>query len=122
MRLFGNNAKKQTRVTTLIGNSTHVGRDFLSFTDGIYIHGHVELDVVGTGKSRTTISISEGGEVDGDLRADDVYVTGTVRGDIRAAGHLRLMPTARISGDVEYASLDIDDGAVVQGSARKLGG
>jgi cytoskeletal protein CcmA (bactofilin family) len=30
------------------------------------------------------------------------------------------MPTAHILGDVEYASLDIADGAVVQGTARKV--
>jgi cytoskeletal protein CcmA (bactofilin family) len=120
MGLFRKKSGKQAAVTALIGNSTHVGRDFLSFRDGIYIHGHVELDVVGTGKSKTAISISEDGKVDGDVRAVDVYVAGTVHGDVRATGHLRLMPTARIHGDVEYASLDIADGAIVQGAARRL--
>ena len=120
MRLFGKKTKKPTTVTALIGNSTHIDKDLLRFTDDIYIHGHVELDVVGTGESRTVISISEDGEVGGDIRAVDIYVAGTVRGDVRATGHLRLMPTARISGDVEYASLDIADGAIVQGAARKI--
>lgn len=106
--------------TALIGNSTHVDKDLLKFTDDIYIHGYVELDVVGTGESRTAINISEDGEVGGDIRAVDIYVAGTVRGDVRATGHLQLMPTARISGDVEYASLEIADGAIVQGEARKL--
>jgi len=120
MGLFGKKSKKQTVVTALIGNSTHVDSDFLRFTDGIYIHGLVELNVVGTGESRTAISISEDGEVDGDIRAVDVYVAGTVRGAVHATGHLQLMPTARICGDIEYASLDIADGAIVQGDARKL--
>jgi len=121
MGLFGKKAKKQAAVTALIGTSTHVDGNFLRFTDGIYIHGHVELDVVGTGESRTAINISEDGEVDGDIRAVDVYVAGTVRGDVYATGHLQLMPTARICGDVEYATLDIADGAIVQGAARKSG-
>ena len=120
MRLFGKKTRKPTTLTTLIGNSTHIDKDLLRFTDDIYIHGHVELDVVGTGKSRTAISISEDGKVGGDIRAVDIYVAGTVRGDVRATGHLRLLPTARISGDVEYASLDIADGAIVQGAARKI--
>ena len=120
MGLFGKKPRKQTVVTALIGNSTHVDREYLRFTGGIHIHGHVELDVVGTGASSTVISISEDGKVDGDIRAVDVFVAGTVRGDVYATGHLQLMPTARIWGDVEYASLDISDGAIVQGAARKL--
>ena len=123
MRLFGKKSKrpkKKAAVTVLIGKSTHIDREFLRFTDGIYIHGQVELDVVGTGESRTAISVTEDGEVDGDIRADDVYVAGIVRGNVRATRHLRLMPTARIHGDVEYTSLDIADGAIVQGAARKL--
>jgi cytoskeletal protein CcmA (bactofilin family) len=120
MRLFGKKTKRPMTVTALIGNSTHIDKDLLRFTDDIYIHGHVELDVIGTGDSRTAISISEDGQVGGDIRAVDIYVAGTVRGDVRATGHLRLMPTARISGDVEYASLDIADGAIVQGAARKI--
>jgi len=107
-------------VTALIGNSTRVDKDFFRFTGGIHIHGHVELDVVGTGDASTAISISENGEVDGNIQADDVFVAGTVHGNVSATGHLRLMPTAEIRGDVEYSTLDIADGAIVQGAARKL--
>ena len=113
--------KKKSVVTALIGHSTHIGRNFLSFTDDIYIDGHVELDVVGSGKSNTGVSISEHGEVDGDIRAVDVYIAGIVHGDVHASGHLRLAHTARVSGDVEYATLDIADGAIVEGIVRKLG-
>jgi cytoskeletal protein CcmA (bactofilin family) len=43
-----------------------------------------------------------------------------VHGNVYATGHLQLVPTARVRGDVEYASLDIADGAVIKGAARKL--
>lgn len=120
MGLFGKKTKKKTVVTALIGNSTHVDSDFLSFTGGIHIHGHVGLDVVGSEDSGTAINILENGEVDGDVRAVDVFIAGVVHGNVYATGHLKLMPTARLRGDVEYASLDIADGAVIQGAARKL--
>ena len=106
-------------VTALIGNSTHIDTKFLSFIGGIHIHGRVGLDVVGSEDSGTAISIFEYGEVDGDVRAVDIFIAGVVHGNVYATGHLQLMPTARVRGDVEYASLDIGDGAVIHGEVRK---
>lgn len=120
MGLFGKKTKKKAVVTALIGESTHIDSDFLSFTGGIHIHGHVGLDVVGGEETGTAISISEHGEVAGDVRAVDVFIAGVVHGNVYATGHLQLMPTARVRGDIEYATLDIGDGAIVQGEARKL--
>jgi cytoskeletal protein CcmA (bactofilin family) len=120
MGLLGKKKKKKMVVTALIGSSTHIDSDFLSFTGGVHIHGHVGLNVVGSEDTGTAITISESGEVDGDVRAVDVFIAGVVHGNVYATGHLQLMPTARVHGDVEYASLDIADGAVIQGAARKL--
>ena len=120
MRFLGKKAKKKMLVTALIGNSTHIDTKFLSFTGGIHINGRVGLDVVGSEDSGTAISIFENGEVDGDVRAVDIFIAGIVHGNVYATGHLQLMPTARVRGDVEYASLDIADGAVIRGAARKL--
>ena len=119
MRYFNKKTKKQTVVTTLIGSSTHIDANFLSFTGGIHIHGHVGLDVVCSEDSGSAISILENGVVDGDVRAVDVFIGGVVHGNVYASGHLQLMPTARVRGDVEYASLDIADGAVIHGEVRK---
>jgi cytoskeletal protein CcmA (bactofilin family) len=120
MGFFRKKARTQAVVTALIGNSTHIDSKFLSFTGGIHIHGRVGLDVVGSEGSGTAISIMENGEVDGDARAVDVFIAGVVHGNVYATGHLQLMRTARVHGNVEYASLDIADGAVIQGAARKL--
>jgi cytoskeletal protein CcmA (bactofilin family) len=120
MGLFGKKKQTKTVVTSLIGESTHIDSNFLSFAGGIHIRGHVRLDVVGSKDSGTAVSILEGGEVGGDVRAVDIFVAGVVHGNVRASGHLQLMTTARIRGNIEYASLDIADGAVVEGTARKL--
>jgi cytoskeletal protein CcmA (bactofilin family) len=120
MGLLGKKPKKKTVVTALIGSSTYIDSDYLSFTGGIHIHGHVGLDVVGSEDSGTAISVLEEGEVGGDVRAVDIFIAGIVYGNVYATGHLQLMPTARVRGDIEYATLDIADGAIVQGAARKL--
>ena len=120
MGLFGKKSPKKAVVTALIGDSTHIDSNFLRFTGGIHIHGYVGLDVVGSEDTGTAISLAEHGEVDGDVRAVDIFVAGVVHGNVNATGHLQLTPTARILGNVEYASLDIADGAIIQGTARKL--
>ena len=120
MRYFEKKKKEQTGVTTLIGNSTHIDANFLSFAGGIHIGGHVGIDVVCSEGSDSAITILEDGIVDGDVRAVDVFIAGVVNGNVHASGHLKLMPTARVRGDVEYASLDIVHGAVINGKARKL--
>jgi cytoskeletal protein CcmA (bactofilin family) len=120
MGLFGKKSAKKAVVTTLIGDSAHIDSNFLRFTGGIHIHGYVGLDVVGSEDTGTAISLAEHGEVDGDVRAVDIFIAGVVHGNVHAIGHLQLTPTARILGNVEYASLDIADGAVIQGTARKL--
>ncbi|MGI9200996.1 MAG: bactofilin family protein [Woeseiaceae bacterium] len=120
MGILGKKKKRKTMVTALIGSSTRIDSEFLSFTGGIHIHGHVGLDVVGSEDSGTAISVLEDGEVAGDVRAVDVFIEGVVHGNVYATGHVQLMPSARVLGDVEYASLDIADGAVIHGAARKL--
>lgn len=120
MGLFGKKSTKKAVVTALIGDSTRIDSNFLRFTGGIHIHGYVGLDVVGSEDTGAAISLAEHGEVDGDVRAVDIFVAGVVHGNVYATGHLQLTPTARILGNVEYASLDIADGAVIQGTARKL--
>jgi cytoskeletal protein CcmA (bactofilin family) len=52
--------------------------------------------------------------------AVDVFIAGVVHGNVYATGHLQLIPTARVRGDVEYVSLDIANGAVIYGAAHKL--
>ena len=120
MGLFGKKSTKKAVVTTLIGDSTRIDSNFLGFAGGIHIHGYVGLDVVGSEDAGTAISLAEDGEVDGDVRAVDIFIAGVVHGNVHATGHLQLTPTARILGNVEYASLDIADGAVIEGTARKL--
>lgn len=120
MGLFGKKTRKKSVVTALIGDSTRIDKNFLSFTGGIHIHGFVGLDVVAGEDTGTAINVSEHGEVDGDVRAVDIFIAGVVHGNVYATGHLQLTSTARVRGDVEYASLDIADGAVVEGKARKL--
>jgi cytoskeletal protein CcmA (bactofilin family) len=120
MGLFTRNRARKTLCTALIGESARVEKDSLKFAQGIHIDGFVGVDVVGTGEKPCTVSVSEAGEVDGSIRANTAIIAGTVRGDIIATGLVHLLPTARVGGRIEYQSLEMEDGAIVQGATQKI--
>ena len=72
--------------------------------------------------------IAEGSQITGDIRfTDGLRVDGTitgnnghVKGPIHARKMLELQPKARIEGDVEYAALEMHQGALITGQLRPL--
>ena len=62
--------------------------------------------------------IGEKGQVKANLRARNVLVAGLVKGNISALGKVEVASTGKIYGDLQVASLVIDDGAVFQGSCQ----
>ena len=70
------------------------------------ITGMLDYDIVGSEDSGTAISILENGEVDGDARTVDVFIAGVDHGNVYATEVIfRLMHTARVRKDVEYACI-----------------
>jgi cytoskeletal protein CcmA (bactofilin family) len=66
----------------------------------------------------STILISDGAEVEGDLVAEELTVGGRFRGAIHA-NRVRLNNSAVVEGDIFYRSLSIDENAKFEGSARR---
>jgi cytoskeletal protein CcmA (bactofilin family) len=66
----------------------------------------------------TDLVIGEGGEIEGSVLAQDVTVSGRVKGTIRAA-RVRLQGGA-VEGDVFHRSLSIDEGSVFEGMSRRM--
>lgn len=120
MGWFGRKPKKHTILDALIGSRTRVEKECLRFEQGLHIDGFVGVDIIGTGDEETALSISEDGRVAGNIHADTVWVAGSVEGNITAKGHVELLPTARVSGRIEYQTLEQADGAIVQGSTRQI--
>ncbi len=62
------------------------------------------------------LTLEEGGEIRGDVRANgDVVVRGTVTGNMDVDGKLTIAPTGRIQGDVSGHAIVIDDGGELRG-------
>ena len=59
--------------------------------------------------------------VEGGLKADHVIINGTVKGPVEARELLELQQKARIEGEVQYAALEMQNGATILGQLRPLG-
>ena len=56
-----------------------------------------------------------GGRVEARIRAGTLSIAGTVVGDVEVRDRLVLESTAVLQGDVETASLRIEEGAILEG-------
>ncbi len=111
--------KKQPPIRTLIGEGTVI-RGELAFTDGLRIDGEVQGDVVATTLENSILVISEKAKVSGKVRAGHVIINGHVHGPVQADALLELQPKAVIVGDVKYESLEMHQGATIEGELRPL--
>lgn len=63
--------------------------------------------------------LGEGSQVEGDVIAQEVTVRGHVKGTIRAV-RVRLEDGATVEGDIFHCSLSIEEGAMFDGSCRRV--
>ena len=105
---------KAPKVFTVIGDGTVITGD-VEFAGGLHLDGAIRGNVVGTADTRSTLTVSEQGAVEGDVRVENLILNGTVTGDVHADGRTELAPDARVIGTVYYRLLEMAMGAEVNG-------
>jgi cytoskeletal protein CcmA (bactofilin family) len=105
---------KDHKIDTLIGRSAHLKGDF-EFAGGLHLEGWISGDVRADPGSDSTLSVSQGGRIDGAVSATNVILDGTVTGPIHASGRVVLGPNARVHGDVYYGVIEMTLGAEIMG-------
>lgn len=127
------NSKQQSKQTgngevdTLIGRNTRIQGDVL-FTGGLYVDGEVKGSIASdAGGGEAMLSISEHGQVEGEVRVSHVVVNGRLIGNIHHAEKVELLANAHVQGNIHYKLLQMAVGAAVTGqlvqereSARQL--
>lgn len=99
--------------STLIGAQTKlVGR--LESADDTIIDGSVEGQCVVDG----VLIIGEDGSWQGNIEAQNVIVSGEVKGDILVHSKLELTKTARVSGRISSPTIAVAEGAVHDGEVH----
>ncbi|KRE94470.1 hypothetical protein ASG87_17875 [Frateuria sp. Soil773] len=99
--------------TSLIALGTVIRGD-LRFSGALHLDGRIEGAVLAQGDG-AVFTLSEHGQVQGEIRVPHAVINGLVQGDIHVSEKLELAPQARIVGDVRYHTLEMAAGAQVNG-------
>lgn len=113
------NKNKQPPIKSLIAEGTEIQGN-LSFSDGLRVDGSIVGNVVAAEAVASILVISDSASITGAITADHIIINGTVKGPIHARRMLELQPKARIEGDVEYAALEMHQGALIAGQLRPM--
>lgn len=114
--MFGkkNDSKPQGRIDSLIGAGTRV-EGSIRFSGGLRIDGEVAGSVEATEGASSTLVLSEHARVEGGISVAHLVSNGTVVGSVSVSESLEMQSKARIVGDVDYAVIEMHQGAVIEG-------
>ena len=113
------NKKKQPPIKSLIAEGSVISGNMV-FTDGLRVDGEVHGNVRADAAMASILVISESATVTGEVVADHIIINGAVNGPVHARQMLELQPKARIEGDIQYAALEMHQGALITGQLRPL--
>lgn len=111
--------KKQPSIKSLIADGSHITGNIV-FSDGLRVDGKVTGNIQSNEGSASILVISESASVLGDVVADHIIINGQVKGPVHARLMLELQPKARIEGNVQYAALEMHQGALITGQLQPL--
>ena len=114
--MFGSKKGKaaQNSIDSLIGAGTRIDGNVV-FSGGLRVDGEVHGNISSENGQEGTLVVSEKASVEGAICVAHVVINGTVVGPVSAAESLELLPAARVTGDVEYSQIEMQQGAVIQG-------
>ena len=102
--------------TTVIAKTAHVKGE---------IKGAGEVRIEGTVKGKLDCSalvlVAQGGQVEGEIRAETSTISGKVIGDVIASQKIELTPTAEVQGNITSPRILIHEGANFEGQVFMTG-
>ena len=117
--MFGKKKRSPSRIDSLVGHQTVLTGD-VSFSGGLHINGAVNGNVSAQQDAQATLTVSEQGSIQGEVRVPRIIMNGTVKGDVYASEHIELAAQARVEGDVHYKLIEMAMGAEVNGKLVRL--
>jgi cytoskeletal protein CcmA (bactofilin family) len=98
--------------------------DLNGFLDnGSHLQGELRFDasfrvdgkLTGTVQSDGDLIVGDSGEVEGEISVGQIFVSGTVKGTIRAQRRIQITPHGKVFAELDTPSLVIEDGATFEG-------
>jgi cytoskeletal protein CcmA (bactofilin family) len=115
--VFGkrDDGRLKSRIDTLIGAGTVVEGN-IRFTGGLRIDGEVKGNVEASeGASSSMLVLSEQARIEGAVSVAHLVSNGTVVGQVTITESLEMQSRAKIVGDIDYALIELHQGAVIEG-------
>lgn len=105
---------KVSKLDSLVGKNSCVTGD-ISFRGGLHVDGTIRGAVLGEVESRSSLTLSEHGTIEGEVRVACVLLNGLVKGDVYSTERVELASSARVEGNVYYGLMEMAIGAEVNG-------
>lgn len=108
----------------MIFKSDNRPSDLNGFLDnGSDVHGELRFQTsfrvdgrfTGTVKSDGDLIVGEGGEIEGEVSVGQAFISGTVRGTLRASRKVQISSLGKVYAEIETAALVVEDGALFEG-------
>ncbi len=106
---------KNTKIDTLIGQNSELQGDVV-FSGGLHVDGVIKGNITADDNSGSTLSVSERGLIEGEVRVPNIVLNGSVKGDVYASEHIELAERARVTGNVYYKLIEMVRGSEVNGN------
>ncbi len=104
-----------------------IPRNIARFGPSMYLKGQLsgEEDLVIEGRfkgkidlTHNNILVSEGGNVEADIRVNSISIKGSVTGNVTASGKVFISEEGQLKGDISAPTISIMDGARFLGSVK----
>jgi cytoskeletal protein CcmA (bactofilin family) len=112
--MFKPKSNNKAKIDTLIGAQTRINGD-VEFAGGFHLDGYINGNVRCSQAGEDTLSVSEGGCIEGSVSVPNIVLNGLVKGDIEALDRVELGPKARVLGSVHYMTIETAVGAQING-------
>ena len=100
-------------------NISHISEN-LHITGTIYSSGKISFNGTVKGSLETkSVYIGKNGFIDGQVEADEAVILGRVKGTLKG-NKVRLASSSRIEGDTFHQVIAIEDGAIYEGSIKRI--
>lgn len=118
--MFGGKSRKEIEdgreLNTILGKGSVIEGKII-IKNSVRVDGRVVGEISSTG----TITVGDNGEIEGDITAVRAIVGGKVKGRINASAKAVLEANSVFIGDLQTATLTIDEGAMFEGRCLMIG-
>ena len=105
-----------TDLNGFLDAGSHVEGD-LRFENTFRIDGKLTGRIVSDG----TLIVGEGGQLNGEVSAGQIFISGRVEGQIKARQRVQIAVSGKVLADIETPTLVVEDGALFEGRCTMAG-